>query len=121
MTIRRYFYSGRLKGYAFSAGVIRFAAKDVVEFEQQACGKTLKRATGSNASTSNRSIENPSQGISTTMEDKHEFGDDSTPLYYCASAQDAAVADEINRLYGEASRSPRSSRPARERLKSASF
>ena len=36
MTIRRYFYAGRLKGRTFSPGVIRFQLKDVLAFEQEA-------------------------------------------------------------------------------------
>jgi hypothetical protein len=35
MTVRRYFYEGRLKGRTFSRGVIRFSAKDVADFEAQ--------------------------------------------------------------------------------------
>jgi predicted site-specific integrase-resolvase len=36
MTIRRWTREGKLKGYALSAGTIRYAQSDVVAFEEEA-------------------------------------------------------------------------------------
>ena len=36
MTIRRWYHAGKLKGYAFSDQIIRFALADVVKFEAEA-------------------------------------------------------------------------------------
>ena len=39
MTVRRWRDSGKLKGHTLSRGVIRFALKDVLEFEREALSR----------------------------------------------------------------------------------
>jgi len=36
MTVRRWHYDGKLRGHVFSRGIIRYAAADVLKFEQEA-------------------------------------------------------------------------------------